>query len=136
MLTPSYLAFLTAKFVLMLIPGPSVILAISVSLAQGFRTGIAFLVGAPGAVAVQMIVLGLGLASVLLFASQRFAVMRWAGVAYLLYLGLVQWWRAGVAPAQIEGASLRGYALRTFWHGFVVSGLNPKSLFFFAAILP
>jgi homoserine/homoserine lactone efflux protein len=78
---PSYLAFLTATFVLILNHGRSAILAIGVSLAQGFRTGMANVVGASGAVAVQMMVLGLGLTPVLLFASQWFAVIRWAGVA-------------------------------------------------------
>ena len=136
MTMPSYLAFLTATIILMLIPGPSVMLAIGVSLAHGFRTGMANVVGASGAVAVQMVVLALGLTPVLLFAAQWFEVIRWAGVAYLLYLGLVQWRRAGAAPTQIDGAALRGHAHRTFWHGFAVSALNPKSLLFFAAILP
>jgi threonine/homoserine/homoserine lactone efflux protein len=72
----------------------------------------------------------------MLFAAQWFAVIRWAGVAYFLYTGLVQWRRADVAPTQIEGAALPGYAHRTFWHGFAVPGLYPKSLLFFAAILP
>jgi threonine/homoserine/homoserine lactone efflux protein len=120
----------------MLIPGPSIMLAIGVSLAHGFRTGMANIVGASGAVAVQMVVLGLGLTPVLLFAAQWFEVIRWAGVAYLLYLGLVQWRRAGGAPASLDDLARRGYARRTFWHGFAVSALNPKSLLFFAAILP
>ena len=64
MSTPSYLAFLTATMVLILIPGPSVMLAIGVSLAHGFRTGMANVVGASGAVAVQMMVFGLGLTPV------------------------------------------------------------------------
>jgi threonine/homoserine/homoserine lactone efflux protein len=135
MSTPSYLAFLTNTIVLMLIPGPSVMLVIRVSLAHGFSAGIANVVGASGAVAVQMMLFGLGLTPAA-FAAQWLGVIRWAGVGYLLYRGVDQWRRAGGAPTQIEGASLRGYARRTFWHGFAVSGLNPKSLMFRAAILP
>lgn len=136
MTTATYLAFLTASVVLMLIPGPSVMLAIGVSLAHGFRTGMANVVGACGAVAVQMAVLALGLTPVLLFASQWFEAIRWAGVVYLLYLGLNQWRRAGAAPSAVDAADLRRTARRTFWHGFAVSALNPKSLLFFGAILP
>ena len=66
MSTPSYLAFLTNTIVLMLIPGPSVMLVIRVSLAHGFSAGIANVVGASGAVAVQMMLFGLGLTPALL----------------------------------------------------------------------
>jgi len=132
----TFLTFLAASVVLMLIPGPSVMLAIGVSLTHGFRTGMTNVVGAVAAVAVQMVVLGLGLTPVLLFASQWFEAIRWAGVIYLLYLGLMQWRRAGTPPAATDPAALRRHARRTFWHGFAVSSLNPKSLLFFAAILP
>ncbi|MEQ8248524.1 MAG: LysE family translocator [Alphaproteobacteria bacterium] len=129
----TYAAFLVATVVLMLIPGPSVMLAVGVSLSHGFRVGMANVVGASGAVAVQMVILALGLTPILLFAGQWFEALRWAGVAYLLYLGLTQWRRAGVAP-ESTAAVRRGR--RVFWHGFAVSALNPKSLLFFAAILP
>ena len=129
----TFVAFLAATIVLMLIPGPSVMLAVGVSLAHGFRTGMANVVGASGAVAVQMVVLGIGLTPVLLFAAQWFNAIRWAGVFYLLYLGLVQWRRAGAPPPAI---GVRSHRHRAFWHGFAVSALNQKSLLFFAAILP
>ncbi len=132
----NYVAFLTASVVLMLIPGPSVMLAIGVSLAHGFRIGMANVLGACGAVAVQMVVLGVGLTPVLLFAAQWFEVIRWAGVGYLLYLGFMQWRYAGASPATGDPNQRQGTARRTFWHGFAVSALNPKSLLFFGAILP
>ena len=103
----TFVAFLAATIVLMLIPGPSVMLAVGVSLAHGFRTGMANVVGASGAVAVQMVVLGIGLTPVLLFAAQWFNAIRWAGVFYLLYLGLVQWRRAGAPPPAIGVRSHR-----------------------------
>jgi homoserine/homoserine lactone efflux protein len=132
----NYIAFLAASVVLMLIPGPSVILAIGVSLAHGFRTGMANVLGACGAVAVQMAVLSVGLTPILLFATQWFEVIRWAGVGYLLYLGFVQWRHAGATPAASDHIQRQRTARRTFRHGFAVSALNPKSLLFFGAILP
>jgi threonine/homoserine/homoserine lactone efflux protein len=136
MTVSTYFTFLAASVALMLIPGPSVMLAIGVSLAHGFRIGLANVVGASTAVAVQVVVLGLGLTPVLLFAAQWFEVIRWAGVAYLMYLGVTQWCRAGAEPAELAGDGRRRTARRTFWHGFAVSSLNPKSLLFFAAIVP
>ncbi len=132
----TFLTFLAAAVVLMLIPGPSVMLAVGVSLTHGFRTGMANVLGACGAVAGQVVVLALGLTPVLLFAAQWFELIRWTGVVYLIYLGLVQWRRAGAAPALPDAPPDGRRARRTFWHGFAVSALNPKSLLFFAAILP
>jgi len=130
------LTFALAAFVLMLIPGPSVMLAIAVSLGHGFRVGMANVLGAVSAVAAQVVVLALGLTPVLLFAAQWFEWIRWAGVASLLYLGFLQWRRSARPDPDVAATPQDRVARRAFWHGFAVSALNPKSLLFFAAILP
>lgn len=133
----TFFGFLAAAFVLMLIPGPSVMLAIGVSLSSGLRLGMANVVGAVSAVAVQVAILAVGLTPLLIFASNWFEWLRWAGVAYLFYLGVVQWWRSRRhSLGELQQAAREPGVGRAFWHGFAVSALNPKSLLFFAAVLP
>ena len=71
--------------------------------------------------------------SLLLVVAECFEIIRWLGVAYLIYVG-VQYWRvSGIDEAATLGSSRRQ---RLFWQGFVVSATNPKSLAFYAAFFP
>ncbi len=133
----TFFGFLAAAFVLMLIPGPSVMMAIGVSLSSGLRLGMANVLGAVSAVAVQVAILAVGLTPLLIFASNWFEWLRWAGVVYLFYLGVAQWWRSRQhSLGELQPAVREPGVGRAFWHGFAVSALNPKSLLFFAAVLP
>ncbi|MCH8187999.1 MAG: LysE family transporter [Proteobacteria bacterium] len=129
-----YLSFVLASTLLILFPGQSVMLTISHSLTWGVRLGLLSVAGAIAAVAVQLAALAIGLSSVLAFAAQWFEVIRWAGVAYLLFLG-VQQLRARHMDVEEAGAGPRSPA-GLFWQGFIVSLLNPKSLLFYAALFP
>ena len=88
-----YIAFVVATAVLILIPGPLVSLVVAHSLAHGARRALITVAGSSTAISLQLIALALGMTSILLVLSQWFEVLRWAGVAYLVYLG-VQYWRA------------------------------------------
>ncbi len=129
-----YLSFVLASVLLILFPGPSVMLTISHSLSWGVLMGLLSVAGAIAAVAVQLVGLAIGLSSVLVFAAQWFEVIRWAGVAYLLFLG-VQQLRARPESAP-EAGGVRRTPAGLFWQGFIVSLLNPKSLLFYAAFFP
>lgn len=129
-----YLSFVLASVLLILFPGQSVMLTISHSLTWGVRLGLLSVAGAIAAVAVQLVALAIGLSSVLALAAQWFEVIRWAGVAYLLFLG-VQQLRA-TPDVDPDGTTAPGSPAGLFWQGFIVSLLNPKSLLFYAAFFP
>ena len=130
-----YIAFVLATAILMLIPGPLVSLVVAHSLTHGSRRALVTVAGSSTAISLQLIALALGMTSILLVLSEWFEVLRWAGVAYLVFLG-VQYWRArprSLDQALAEPAVSIG---RLFWQGFMVNGTNPKILFFYAAFFP
>jgi threonine/homoserine/homoserine lactone efflux protein len=128
-----YLAFLFATTVLILIPGPNVTLLVANSLAHGPRRALVTLAGTSSAIALQLVVVALGMSSLILLLAQWFEWLRWAGVAYLVYLG-VQQWRAPLALNDLERPAVRSGAL--FWQGVLVSATNPKTLLFYGAFFP
>ena len=129
----SYLAFVLASVVLVLIPGPNVALIVGNSLAGGTRLGLATILGTASAAAIQIGATVFGLALLLASAAPVFAGLRWLGVLYLLVLGVKAWFaapevhRAGKAPRS---------ARRAVATGFAVSLTNPKTLLFNGAFLP
>jgi threonine/homoserine/homoserine lactone efflux protein len=129
-----YLAFVAATTVLMLIPGPNVALIVANSVAYGTRFGLLTVAGTASAMLVQLALTSLGMAAVLGMLGAMFEWLRWAGVAYLLYLGIRQWRAAPVdlTRTRPEPRSARHIFLR----GLLVSLTNPKTLFFYGAFFP
>jgi len=128
-----YLAFVVTSIALILLPGPSVLLTVAHSLAFGWRRALNTVLGATCGVAVQLGVALIGMTSFLLLMADWFEWLRWAGVAYLLYLG-VQQWRAKPDAAPANAGQARGRAL--FLQSLMVTTANPKTLIFFAAFFP
>ena len=128
-----YLSFVLATTLLILFPGPSVMLTISHSLSWGVRGALLSVAGTSLAVVFQLAALAAGLSTVMLFASQWLELIRWAGVAYLVVVG-IQTWRAAPDANETGERSRSGSGL--FMQGFIVSLLNPKSLLFYAAFFP
>lgn len=129
-----YAAFVAAVVALMLIPGPNVALIAANAIAHGPRAGLMTVAGTSSAMALQLALVVLGLTGALALLAAWFELLRWAGVAYLVYLGLAAW-RApanGAESVQPDGAS----AGRLYARGFLVSLTNPKTIFFYAAFLP
>ena len=129
-----YLAFVLASTVLILLPGPNVTLLVATSLAHGARRALTTLAGTSSAIALQLLITLLGMTSLLVMLAAGFEWLRWAGVLYLLWLGMRQWRAVPVALEDIDPAAVS--ARRLFWQGFVVSASNPKTLLFYAAFLP
>ncbi|HEY1879066.1 MAG TPA: LysE family translocator [Caulobacteraceae bacterium] len=127
-----YAAFVVAVTVLMLIPGPNVALITAQSIAHGPRRGLATVAGTSAAMVLQLGLVGLGMTGALAVAGHWFAILRWAGVAYLVFLGVQTWMSKPTA-----GTSTRAdRPERAFGRGFIVSLTNPKILFFYAAFFP
>ena len=131
-----YAAFVLTSTILILIPGPNVTLLVANSLAHGFRRALATLAGTSAAIAAQLVVVALGMTSLMLVLADWFEWLRWAGVAYLVLLG-VQHWRARVGNSGDESSGGPAVSTRRlFWQGFAVSATNPKTLLFYAAFFP
>ena len=126
----SLAALVVATAVLVAIPGPNVALIVANSLAHGFRAGALTVLGTTLGVGLQLILVVLGMVLLLESAAGALAWIRWAGVAYLLWLGVATWRRA---PARTDETPARPVV---FWRGCLVAALNPKTLLFNAAFLP
>ena len=129
-----YLAFVLASTVLILVPGPNVTLLVATSLSYGARRALATLAGTSTAIALPLLVTALGMTSLIALLASGFEWLRWAGVAYLVWLGIRQWRAAPVALEDVEPQAVLARAL--FWRGFLVSATNPKTWLFYAAFFP
>jgi threonine/homoserine/homoserine lactone efflux protein len=134
--TPLLLAFVGASLVLALTPGPAVVYIVARTLAQGRACGLASVLGVALGNLSNAVGAALGLAALFAVSSVAFTVVKWAGAAYLVYLG-IRMWRA--VPAVADAASqapVQSPLQRVFRDGFMVALLNPKTTLFFAAFLP
>lgn len=131
-----YIAYLIAASLLIALPGPTVMLVTSISMRRGTRAGLIAVVGSTVAAALQLAVVVAGLASVVALLGSSFELIRWVGVAYLIYLGLSAW-LTPAAPNSIQPPSrVIAPGLREGAQGFVVTLTNPKTLLFHGAFLP
>jgi threonine/homoserine/homoserine lactone efflux protein len=131
-----WLAFVAASAVLLAIPGPTVLLVISYALGHGRRAAAATVTGVALGDFTAMTASMLGLGALLATSAVLFAVLKWVGAAYLIYLG-IKLWRAPVATVETsDDAVAIERPLRIFLHAYAVTALNPKSIIFFVAFLP
>ncbi len=129
----TYLAFVLATSIMIALPGPSVLLTVAHSISFGWQRALSTVVGATTGIAVQLTVAAIGLTSLLNMVAEAFEWLRWAGAAYLVYLGIKQW-RGANEPLEVDTSSVSKTNL--FFQGLVITILNPKSLIFIAAFLP
>jgi homoserine/homoserine lactone efflux protein len=132
----TWLAFFAACWVISLSPGAGAIASMSSGLQYGFWRGYWNALGLQLALIVQIAVIAAGLGAVLAASALAFTLIKWFGVAYLVYLGIKQW-RA--LPTDLsDNAAIRpiGKPLALVARGFLVNISNPKALVFMLAILP
>jgi threonine/homoserine/homoserine lactone efflux protein len=122
--------FLLITIVLLLTPGPIVTLVISTGATKGVRAALVTVAGTSTGNALLIAAIALGLNWVLSHAIFLFEVLRWAGVGYLVWLG-VRAWRSAAAPPR---AATPGHV--QFRQGLLVALSNPKTIAFFSAFLP
>ena len=128
-----YLAFVVATAIMIALPGPSVLLTVAHSISFGWRHALFTVAGATMGIAVQLTVAAIGLTSLLNVVAEAFEWLRWAGAAYLVYLGIKQW-RNASKPLEFDTSTVSKKNL--FVQGVVITIPNPKSLIFIAAFLP
>lgn len=128
-----YLAYVFACVLIAIIPGPTVTVIVANSLRHGTRAGLLNVAGTQLGLALMMATLIVGLTSVIAAMGWIFDWLRYAGAAYLVWLG----WKLLRSPEAIaEAAAAASPAGGFFLQGFLVMLANPKALLFFGAFIP
>lgn len=127
----SWLAFLAASGVMLLIPGPTILLVIGQSLGGGRRAALPLVAGVALGDLTAMTLSLAGLGALLATSATLFTVLKWLGAAYLVWLG-VKLFRAPVEAAALPPVSAR----RAMRDAYLVTALNPKGIAFFVAFVP
>jgi homoserine/homoserine lactone efflux protein len=135
MTVQTWLLFCVTETILCLIPGPAVLLVLSTALRGGFSRAT---VAAGGILASNTFYFALsatGIAAVIVTSHSVFTAIKWAGAAYLVWLGLRMMLTRPVQPDVAPPAGTQARE-RVFMRAFLVQSSNPKSLIFFVALLP
>ncbi|WP_417206690.1 LysE family translocator [Antarctobacter sp.] len=129
-----WLAFVAASTALLLIPGPTVLLVLSYALSKGRSVAVASAAGVASGDFIAMSLSLAGLGALVAASATLFTILKWAGAAYLVWLGVKL-----IRSAPSKGLSLPATevtARGVFAHNMAVTALNPKSIAFFIAFVP
>lgn len=129
-----WFAFALAAAAVIAIPGPTTLMVLGHTVSNGWRMGALSLIGVTLGDICSITLSVLGFSALLAASATAFTVLKWAGAAYLVWLG-IQLWRAppmDLTPTQEKRTGAGGAIAQTF----IVTLLNPKGILFFAAFLP
>jgi homoserine/homoserine lactone efflux protein len=147
----TWLPFFLTTVVVSVSPGPGALAAMGAGLNHGYTQGRVIALGLALGVWTQLLVVGVGVGALLAASPSAFSLVKWAGAAYLVWLGLQQWRAQGspVAasppaasdePGQTAGGqagpSTKPLRRQLFLRGWTVNALNPKGTVFLIAVLP
>lgn len=131
-----WLAFFAASWAISLSPGAGAIAAMSSGLNHGFKLGYFTTFGLVLGILTQIVLVGAGLGALIAASSLGFAIVKWLGVGYLVYLG-VQQWRAPAKPMVAESAEAGQVTRRQLvLRGWGINAVNPKGTVFLLAVVP
>ena len=125
--------FMAAALLLNVTPGPDMLFVAGSSAAHGRRAGVMAALGVGAGCVLHMVLAAVGLSALLATSALAFEVVKWAGAAYLVWIGIAMW-----RPSAAAGTAAREPlpARRVFWQGAMTNALNPKVALFFLAFLP
>lgn len=127
------LFFISTSLIILVIPGPAVLYIITRSISQGRAAGVVSVLGVNLAALTYTVAAAFGLTAILLTSVVAFNVVKFAGAAYLIYLGVQQF----LSKTKLEPLEIKSERLpRIFIQGYIVNILNPKMAFFTFAFLP
>jgi threonine/homoserine/homoserine lactone efflux protein len=133
----SYLLFVCATIVLVIVPGPDMAYMLARCIAQGRRAGVLAAVGFNLGGYVHLTAAVLGLSAILATSSVAFSAVKWVGAAYLVYLGIsVLRSKRGPLVISADGLAKNRNDRTILWQAFLSDVLNPKVAMFFLALLP
>ncbi len=130
-----WLAYAIAATIIVVIPGPTILLVITQSLAHGKPATIPLVLGVMLGDSVAVIVSLLGLGAVLAASAELFSIVKWIGAGYLIYLG-ISLWRSPARTIETADNVAGKSSRKLFTHAFIVTTFNPKGIVFFVAFLP
>lgn len=128
------LEFLITSFIVVLIPGTGVVFTISTGLAQGRKASVFAALGCTAGIVPHLLATVLGLAAIMHTSALAFQVLKYAGVAYLLYIAIATW--RDKSTFAIDGTTPKTTAMGLVVNAFLLNILNPKLTIFFLAFLP
>lgn len=130
----SWIAFASASAIILIIPGPTVALAISYALGQGWRAAVPLAIGTMLGDATAMSLSMLGLGALIATAPRLYLLLQYAGAAYLVFLGIRLWMSR--AHLDIGRSEVEASHWQMIVHAWLVTALNPQSITFFIAFVP
>ena len=128
--------FLLTSLIVAIIPGTGVVYTVSCALGGGWRRGLAATAGCTLGVVPHLLAAMLGLSGIMQIGAGVFEVVRWVGVAYLVFMGIMMIRDGGGLPVGGEAAPVRSRAAVVVRRGVLLNLLNPKLTVFFFAFLP
>jgi len=128
-------AFVLAAAVVLIVPGPTIILVISQAIAHGRRAVVPLVAGVTLGDFTAMTLSLLGLGAILSSSAALFSLLKWIGALYLIFLG-IRLWRSHPEKHGIRLSAAQTPDQSLFKGAYIVTALNPKSIAFFIAFLP
>ncbi len=132
----TWLTFFAASWAISISPGPGAIASMSAGLNHGFKYGYVTIFGLVLGIWTQLLIVGVGLGALMATSNTAFVVVKWLGVAYLVWLGIQQW-RAPARPMVAasdtgEVVTQRSLILKAW----MINVVNPKGTVFLLAVVP
>ncbi|MEP3388118.1 MAG: LysE family translocator [Reichenbachiella sp.] len=128
------LLFIAAATILIVVPGPALLYIMTKSIEQGYKAGLASVLGVGVGAMVHVVAAAVGISALLVASATAFSILKYGGAAYLIYLGVKKLTEKNTAITSVSGE--RKSFSRIFYEGIVVNTLSPKSAIFFFAFLP
>jgi threonine/homoserine/homoserine lactone efflux protein len=130
------LVFAVTEFLLCLTPGPAVLLVVSQGVRSGFKSSQKGMAGILTGNAIYFALSSLGLGALLMSSANLFQTIKWAGAAYLVFIGLKMLFAKRAVASAVDPAIEARPSIRLFSEGLVTQLSNPKAIVFFSALLP
>jgi threonine/homoserine/homoserine lactone efflux protein len=133
-----YLSYLVAALIVIAAPGPDSLNSLAIGISRGRREGVAYALGVGVGCLTHTVWAMLGISAIVAASAALFNVIKWIGVAYLVWLGIQSIFKFGSkgSIATIGNAPQSGNAAQRFRQGVLTNALNPKVMLFFLAFLP
>ncbi|MFG6412679.1 LysE family transporter [Roseateles sp. DC23W] len=132
----TWLTLFAACWAISLSPGAGAVAAMSAGLSHGFRRGYFMTFGLILGILTQVLFVSAGLGALIAASETAFAFIKWAGVAYLVWLG-VQQWRAPARPlVAVDGGAIQATRRQLVLRGWGINAVNPKGTVFLLAVVP
>lgn len=131
-----WLAFFIASWAISISPGAGAVAAMSAGARHGFARGYLMTLGLVLGIVTQVLAVGLGLGALIATSAVAFTVIKWLGVAYLVWLGISQWRAPDTPLVDTTPEDTPPSARRLILRGWGINAVNPKGTVFLLAVVP